>query len=274
MFYEKLRESLDIPNKEDLPRGYFLVGKILVLRLKPSLYKYRKKIGEACLKILPYVHTVILEKGIEGEYRKPKIEIIAGCKCHPTQTILKEHDCQFLIDISKVMWSKGNKSERQRIVKLAKPKEIIVDMFAGIGYFSIFLAKKVKKVYSIDINPVSIEFLRKNVWLNNVENKVEILQGDCRKYSKFLENTADRIIMGYLHDTEKFFPHALRIAKKNAIIHFHRALKIEEIEKTEKKLIEIARKEKVKIKFLRVVRVKSYAPKVWHMVLDIKKEQL
>lgn len=274
MFFFRLKEEARIPEKlvNDLPRGYFLVGRILVLRLKPSLYKYRKEIGKACMKILPYVHSVVLEKGIEGIYRKPKIEVIAGCKCHPeAQTILKEHGCQFLIDISKVMWSKGNKFERQRITKLAKPKEIIVDMFAGIGYFSIFLAKRVRKVYSIDINPVSIEFLRKNVWLNNVENKVEILQGDCRKFSSFLENTADRVLMGYLHDTEKFFSHALRIAKKNAVIHFHRILKVEEIEKMERKLMNTAKKEKVKIKFLGFVKVKSYAPKVWHIVFDILK---
>ncbi len=269
MFYQKLRDILDIPNKDDLPRGYFLIGNILVLRLKPSLYKYRRKIGEACLKILPYVHTVILEKKIQGKVRKPKIEVIAGCKNY--QTILKEHGCQFLIDISKVMWSKGNKFERQRIVKLAKSNETVVDMFSGIGYFSIFLAEKVKKVYSIDINPVAIDFLRKNAWLNNVENKIEILQGDCRKFSSLLENTADRVVMGYLHDTEKFFPHALRIAKSKAIIHFHRAMKIGEIEKIEKKLISMAKKEKVKIRFLKFVKVKSYAPKVWHMVFDIQK---
>jgi tRNA wybutosine-synthesizing protein 2 len=248
-----------------------LIGNILVLRLKPSLYKYRKKIGEACLKILPYVHSVVLEKGIEGVCRKPKIEIIAGCRCHPeAQTLLKENNCQFLIDISKVMWSKGNKSERQRLANLAKPNEIVVDMFSGIGYFSIFLAKKVKKVYAIDINPIAIDFLRKNVWLNNVENKIEILQGDCRKFSSLLENTADRVIMGYLHDTEKFFPHALRISKNKAIIHFHRILKIEEIEKMKRSLVKIAKKQGTNIKILRFVKVKSYAPKIWHIVFDIK----
>ena len=197
-FYQSLYKNLEnkLSKKELglLPRSYNLVGKLLVIRLNKNLMKYKKKIGEACIHILPYVHTVVLEKGIEGEYRKPKIEILAGCKEHDsTQTILKEHNCQFLIDVSKVMWSKGNKEERQRITKLSKPNETIVDMFAGIGYFSIFLAKKVKKIYAIEINKDSIEFLRKNAWLNNVENKIEILQGDCRKFSSLLENTADRI---------------------------------------------------------------------------------
>jgi len=145
-------------------------------------------------------------------------------------------------------------------------------MFAGIGYFSIFISNycNPKKVYAIDINPKAIEYLRKNVWLNNVEDKIEILQGDCRKFSKFLENTADRIIMGYLFDTEKFLPSALRIAKNICVIHFHKTVKTDEIKKLKEKIMEIGRKNKYKIKILRTKKVKSYAPKIWHVVFDLK----
>nr|NIO44248.1 methyltransferase domain-containing protein [Candidatus Aenigmarchaeota archaeon] len=146
-------------------------------------------------------------------------------------------------------------------------KETIVDMFAGIGYFSIFLAKycKPKKIYAIDVNPKAIDYLRKNVWLNKVENKIEILQGDCRKFAKLLEDTADRIIMGYLFKTEKFLPYALKIAKKTAIIHFHRTVKEEEIDKLKEKIMK-----KFNVKVLRTKKVKSYAPKIWHVVYDLK----
>ncbi|NIO44028.1 MAG: class I SAM-dependent methyltransferase family protein, partial [Candidatus Aenigmarchaeota archaeon] len=71
--------------------------------------------------------------------RKPKVEVIAGCK--KTQTLHQEHKCKFLLDVSDIMWSQGNKNERIRLIKTVKSKETIVDMFAGIGYFSIFLAK-------------------------------------------------------------------------------------------------------------------------------------
>ena len=165
------------------------------------------------------------------------------------------------------MWSQGNKDERIRLIKTVKPKETIVDMFSGIGYFSIFLAKycKPEKIYAIDINPKAIEYLRKNIWLNDVENRIEILQGDCRKFSKILENTADRIIMGYLFKTEKFLLHAIKIAKNNAIIHFHRTVKEEEIDKIKEKL-----KKNFNVKVLRTKKVKSYAPKIWHVVFDLK----
>ncbi len=161
------------------------------------------------------------------------------------------------------MWSKGNKAERQRYVKLAKKGEIIVDMFAGIGYFSIFLAKKAK-VYAIDINPKALEYLRKNVWLNKVEDKVEILEGDCRKFSNYLKGVADRVIMGYLYETEKFLPHASKISKKNAIIHFHRIVSQNEKENIKKKLSK-------NFKILRIIKVKSYAPRIEHLVYDLKR---
>jgi len=268
-FYTKLRNKLKnkINEKElnYLPKGYQIVGKILLIKLHKKLLKHKKLIGKAIIEILPYVHNVCLIKEIKKEVRKPKIEVIAGCK--NTQTLHQEHGCKFLLDVSDIMWSQGNKQERIRLVKIVKPKETIVDMFAGIGYFSIFLAKycKPKKIYAIDINPKAIEYLRKNIWLNNVENKIEILQGDCRKFAKLLENTADRIIMGYLFKTEKFLPYALKIAKNNAVIHFHRTVKEEEIEKMKDKI-----KKRFNVKVIKTKRVKSYAPKIWHVVFDLK----
>jgi tRNA wybutosine-synthesizing protein 2 len=264
-FYTSLRRKLDLPEEKLslLPRGYQIIGKIMLIKLDRKLLRHKKLIGKAVLEMFPYINTVCLLKGIENVTRKPKIEIIAGCRS--TLTLHKEHKCQFLIDVSQVMWSQGNKRERMRLVKLPKPNETIVDMFAGIGYFSIFLAKysKPKKIYAIDINPKSTELLRRNAWLNNVENKVEVLQGDCRDFSKILRNMADRIVMGYLFETEKFLPHALRIAKKRCVIHLHRTAKEREIKGLKEKLGK-------KAKVVRITRIKSYAPKIYHYVFDLK----
>jgi tRNA wybutosine-synthesizing protein 2 len=266
----RLKNRLTGKELDHLPKGYQIIGNILLIKLDKRLLKHRRLIGKAIMDMLPYMHTVCLIKEIKRNIRKPEIEVIAGC--NKTQTMNKEHGCKFLLDVSDIMWSQGNKNEKIRLTKMVKPGETIVDMFAGIGYFSIILAKycKPKKIYAIDINPKAIEYLRKNIWLNEVEDKIEILQGDCRKFSKLLENAADRIIMGYLFETEKFLPYALKIAKNNAVIHFHRTVKEEEIDKFKEKLIKIGAKNKVKIKVLKVKRVKSYAPKIWHVVFDLK----
>jgi len=273
-FYTKLKSKLEGRLNESelssLPHGYQIIGRILLIKLKPKLLKHRKIVGEAILEMFPYIHTVCLVEEIKNIKRKPSVEIIAGCKV--TQTLHKEQGCQFLLDVSKVMWSQGNKEERRRMIRIVKPNETLVDMFAGIGYFSIFIAKysKPKKIYAIDINPEAVEYLRKNAWLNGIEDKIEILQGDCRKFATLLENTADRIVMGYLFETEKFLPYALKIAKNNAFIHFHRIAKEEGIEKIKKRVAEIGKKNKCEIKISKVVKVKSYAPKIYHFVFDLK----
>lgn len=265
-FYNMLRMELDgkLPEGEleMLPRGFQVVGNILLIKLDRKLIRQRKVIGKAIIKLFPHIQTVCRFKKLESVTRKPDIEVIAGCIS--TRTVHKEHGCQFLIDVKESMWSKGNKQERVRLMKIVKPGETIVDMFAGIGYWSIFMAKyaKPEKIYAIDINPKALEYLRKNTFINKVEDKVEVLEGDCRSFSKLLENTADRIVMGYLFGTEKFLPYALKIAKKGCVMHFHRNVKDKELGKMKKRLGK-------KFKVLKTVKVKSYSPDTNHYVFDL-----
>jgi tRNA wybutosine-synthesizing protein 2 len=117
------------------------------------------------------------------------------------------------MDVSKIMWSKGNHAERQHMIHIAKPNEIIVDMIAGIGYWCIPIAKhtKVKEIVAIEKNPVSFKYLQENIRANYISNITPIL-GDCRNVKDLPK--ADRIIMGYFPNTIKFLPAALKISKK------------------------------------------------------------
>jgi tRNA wybutosine-synthesizing protein 2 len=265
-FYKILRKelegSLSSKELEVLPRGYQVIGNILILKLDKKLLRHRRLVGKSIIRMFPHIRTVCLFKGLKSATRKPDVEVIAGCG---TITLHREHGCQFLIDVAESMWSKGNKEERIRLTKLAKPNETIVDMFAGIGYFSIFLAKysKPKKLYAVDINPKALEYLRKNAWLNKVESRIEVLEGDCRLFAKLLENTANRIVMGYIFDTEKFLPYALKIARNNCIIHFHRNIKDGDVDKIKEKLQKVG-------KIMKTVKVKSYSPNTNHYVFDLK----
>ncbi len=253
-----------------LPRSYQIVGKILLLKLKSELLKRKKLIGTAILELLPYLQAVCLQKQISDIERKPKIEAIAGKKSF--LALHKENGCLFEINVSKFMFSKGNKEEKMRIIEQVKPNETIIDMFAGIGYWSIPIAKlsKAKKIFAIDINHEAVKSLEKNIFLNNLSGKVEILKGDCRDFAVLLEDTANRIIMGYLFETEKFLPAALKMAKNNCIIHFHKNVDMEKIEGLKEKITRIAEKSGCEIEFIYIGKVKSYAPKIWHIVIDLK----
>ncbi|MFH0830275.1 MAG: class I SAM-dependent methyltransferase family protein [Candidatus Aenigmatarchaeota archaeon] len=251
-----------------LPRGYNGVGEIMILRLKPELMVARKQIGAAALKVLPHFRTVALEKGISGTTRKPRMEVLAGKSS--LETIHREHGCVFKMDLNKVMWSGGNKGERGRLAGMIKPNEKIVDMFAGIGYWTLPVAKKAKQVTAIDVNPTALAFLKENLKLNRLSHKVTVLRGDCRNLSDDLAGTADRVISGWLDDSLVFFPSALKIAKKGATIHYHEALPLDQVEARTEELKDVASAYGRTLKVLDIQHVKSMSPGKQHLVFDLK----
>ncbi len=273
-FYQRVREKLKgkIPENllEKLPRTCRITGKVAIIKLSRELKPWKNEIGNAIMEILP-VKTVCVLKGIEGIERKPIVEVIAG---NGTETLHKEHGCIYKIDVSKFMFSHGNKAEKLRIISMVRNGEIIADMFAGIGYFTIPLAKltKAKKIYAAEINPDAVKYLLENVKLNKIEKKVEIFEGDCREMCKILAEKnikVDRISMGYLFETEKFLSHALLISKKGTYIHFHFLSKEEEVKNMVNKIKQIASNCNAAISIKLVKKVKSYAPRIYHMVADI-----
>lgn len=259
-FKQLLAKEAKLPEKI-LPASYQVLGNILLLKLpNPEALRQKKKIGSAILKIFPYIKTVCLQHGIKGEFRKPKIEIIAGLKL--TETVHKELDCVFKLDTAKIMWSKGNHFERQRLLKLVKPNEIVVDMFAGIGYWSVILARhtKAKRIIAIEKNPAAYDYLIENVCLNKLYN-ITAIENDCRNIR--LSKKPDRIIMGYFPDTIKFLPAALKLSRKGTKIHFH-----ELTSDLEKLKADLEGFRKFRVENIR--EVKEYSPSKRHYVFDLK----
>jgi tRNA wybutosine-synthesizing protein 2 len=266
---EKLREK--IPEKELslLPSGYQKIGNIVILNLKKELLKYDKDIARIILESIPDTKTVCRRTGfISTIHRKPALTIVAGEKT--TETVHKEHGIFYKLDVNEIMFSKGNLSERKRITKLIEEDEVVVDMFSGIGYFSIPIAKtsKPKKVYSIEINPKAYNYLLENIKLNGVENKIVPILGDCVFEVSKLGRIADRVIMGLLPSCKEYLIDALKVIKSNGFIHYHGTAKDwKELFEDVKTAAEI---EGFNVELLEKVRVKSYAPKIYHWVLDCR----
>jgi len=266
---EELKDKLSEEELSLLPSSYQKIGDILIINLKDELVRYEKKIGRILLERIPHTRTVCRKEGpILGETRKPKIKVIAGDE--NTETVHKEHGILFKLDVVKIMFAKGNLNERKRIARLVRDGEIIIDMFAGIGYFSLGVAKfaNPKKIFSIEINPVAFHYLHENIKLNKVEDKIEPILGDCREIIPRLGRIADRVIMGLLPSCKEFLPYALDVVKYGGIIHYHGVAKKEEWKKLFEEVKEAAEKKRLRVKLMEKVKVKSYAPKVFHWVLD------
>jgi len=251
-----------IPLKSELaelmPVSYQQIGDICLIFLNKKLYSKRKEIGKVILENHPQFKTVCIRNKISGEFRKPKVEVIAG---DGTETVHRELGCSFKLDVSKIMWSKGNHFEKKRMISVVEPREVIVDMFAGIGYWTIPIAKHAKaaKIYAIEKNKTAFDYLEQNIRANYIANVIPIL-GDCMKVKNLPR--ADRIIMGYFPNTLKFLPSALKISKKGTIIHLHELTS--DVKKTTKEIW------KHKVKIIGVREVKEYSPSKRHYVFDLQ----
>ena len=241
---------------------YQKIGEIVILNKKD------KKTAERLLLYMPNTKTVMYKTGsIFGKYREPKLKKLAG---NGTVTIHKEHGCLFKIDVEKIMWSKGNHKERIRLTELVKKGEVIVDMFAGIGYFSIPLAKhsKVKRIYAIELNPVSFSYLLDNIKLNKTR-KIKPINADCMSVE--IPEKADRVLMGLLPSSKEYLPKALDLVKPGGVIHYH-GIDTAGAEKLWEDVETACKKKRLKCELLKRTKVKSWNPKKWHWVLDVKIE--
>ncbi|MCK9151498.1 class I SAM-dependent methyltransferase [Methanobacterium alcaliphilum] len=217
---------------------------------------------------MPGIDTVIKLGYINGQKRQPDVKILAGSN---TETIHKENRCLFKLDVSKVMWSKGNVNERMRITQLVQQGEHIVDMFAGIGYFSIPLAvhSPAEKIYSIEINPVAFHYLNENIILNKVENRVKPILGDSKEIAPTIK--ADRVIMGYVGTTHHFLGSALKCIVDGGIIHYHETVPDKIMHERPINRIKKAADNR-KVTFLQQRIIKKYSPGVSHIVVDARIE--
>jgi len=269
LLQENFKEKFNRKELSLLPSSYQKIGNIVILNLKEELWKYDKQIGQFLLKKIPDTRTICRRTGfITTEQRRPQLEVIVGDK--NTETIHKEHGILYKLDVNDIMFAKGNLNERNRITKLVTKNETVVDMFSGIGYFSIPIAKlsNPRKVISIEINPVAYHYLCANIKLNKVEDKVIPVLGDCVVEIPKLGRIADRVIMGLLPSCKEYLIDAMKVIKQNGVIHYHGTAKYwKELFDDVKTAAEI---EGFKVELIRKVRVKSYAPRIYHLVLNCR----
>jgi tRNA wybutosine-synthesizing protein 2 len=271
-FREMISRSLGIPKNRArfLPGGFQRVGSIVILNLRPEVKDLGKGIGKVLLDKYKYVKTVAVQiEGVSGELREPSIHVVAGED--RTVTMHRENGCKFRVDLSKVMFSKGNLYERGRIPKLVKSGETVVDMFAGIGYFSVPIAKNAKpfKIFSIEKNPSSFGLLKENIKLNKLEKVITPVLGDCRNVK--MGKIADRVLMGYLPKTHKYLPYAFSSLKRSGgVVHYHDNYHKNELwEKPIDTLRNSAFKAGYELKRVsHKAKVKEYSPNVIHVVVD------
>lgn len=248
-----------------VPRRYERIGDVLLLRLPPDLGPAREAIAAAYAEVLR-AKTVVHDRGVRGPWREPDVEVLYG---GDTETVHTEDGVRYKLDVARTMFSSGNLAERIRMGRAVRPGETVVDLFAGIGYFALPMAVhgRAARVVACEVNPVAFRYLEENVRLNRAW-AVEPRLGDCRRTAP--AGIADRIVMGYL-DGEAYLDVAMRAAKDGCVLHYHESTPEEEVPQGPRSRVEsAARRAGLRAEVLAVRKIKSYAPRIRHVVLDAR----
>lgn len=256
-----------IPERVLLPSGFHLVGHVALLNLNSLLMEYSVMIGEAVLEYDHRVKTVAAKVGpTTGVERTPSYEVVAGNRITITTHI--ENGIQFRLDPIRITFSGGNRRERIELPKRVQPGEKVVDMFSCVGQFALHIAKKQNTtVTAIEINPEAYRYLVENINLNGFEDRVIPILGDCREVHPV--RYANRVVMGYLHETTNFLPYALdTLSEEGGTIHMHMTLSPKSLNYIIDDIKEIS-KERYFIPEIEVRKIKNYSPDINHCVFDI-----
>ena len=201
-----------------VPTSYLLFGSAIVLRFPGELPShYERLIGEGWVRTLG-LRTALKRRGIiTGPHREPALERLYGPEGDVTHV---ENGIRYTFDPERVMFSPGNQRERIRMGTLDMRGETVVDLFAGIGYFSlpVALGTGAQTVYACEINPVAFRYLTRNITDNRADTMVP-LAGDNRMVAP--RGVADRVIMGYMGTTHLFLETAFACLRDGGIIHYH-----------------------------------------------------
>lgn len=191
MSIEQVLREIIPPEIDHIPSSFEVVGHLVHLNLKDHFLPYQHQIGQVIVDKLPNIRTVVNKSSnIETKFRTFPMDLIAGEKDYNVE--VSQSNCRFRFNFEDVYWNSRLQSEHERIVSLCKKGDIIVDMFAGVGPFSIPLAKKGCFVHANDLNPYSYKYLVDNAKRNKVEENHISYNMDGREFIR--QMNADNVL--------------------------------------------------------------------------------
>lgn len=203
-----------------------------------------------------------------------------------------DNKIKYTFDVTLCMFSAGNVTEKLRVASLSCQGQTIVDLYAGIGYFTLpyLMHAGASRVHACEWNPAAVEALRKNVQLNGVADRCTIHVGDCRQVCP--ERVADRVNLGLIPSSADGWPAACRALnpeRECCWMHVHENVECKpgtseakhELWQNRAGQVCAAMEDLLRhhgrgwtVTCEHIERVKSYAPRVDHLVFDLRCQQL
>jgi len=249
---------------ESVPSSWAVVGSIILVDVAGC--PNPEAVGEALLALHGEADTVLARGGIAGRTREPDVRVLAGEG--DTETVHTEHGTRYAMDLAEVMFSPGNEAERAGMADRVAVGERVFDMFAGIGYFTLPMARAGAEVLAAEIRPEAYRYLVENAVLNGVQDRVEAYRADCADVE--VEEPVDRVVMGHYEAHERLDA-AIAALRSGGTLHLHEATPTAELWDRPVGRIEAAAERagrSVEILDRRVV--KGYSAGVEHVVVDAR----
>lgn len=277
---KKLAKELlgpDIANK--VLKRIEIIGDIAIIR-KPFDIELDilKPLAEELINRIKYIKSVwAASSPVRGMHRVREYVHLAGER--KSETIYREHGCVFKLDITKVYISPVLSYDHIRIARSIRNGENVLNMFAGIGGYTIIISRYSKPCYvlSIDINTYAIKYLKENIELNKVGNINEVILGEAITVTSSLKPFFDRVLIPLPELARASVPKAVEVLKPCGWIHPH--IFVNALNKREAILIAIKDIESilrycnVRYDFTNSHVIRSVGPRRYHVVLDIRIEK-
>jgi len=266
----RLAERAGLEAARRLPRRYQRLGRVVLVRWPEELRPEFAWLAEA-LALELHAETVARWTGaVDGPRRLPRLERLRGSS---TETEVREDGVAFRLDAARVLYSRGNRTERARMARYGSPGERVADLFAGIGYFALPIARHGRpgEVVAVEENPDSYGYLEENVRRNRLGDLVRPLLGDNRTVG-LPSARFDRVLLGYLPDATPWLGRALGLLQRTGgTVHLHRAVGSREpAGRTLREASEEVERLGGSVRAASVRTVKAYGPGREHRVLDLR----
>lgn len=199
---------------DEIPSGFNSAGHVAHLNLRPAYHPYKKLIGELLVDKNKHIRTVINKVdnvGTESAFRTFSYEVLAGPDDMDVE--VRENDCNFHFDYSKVYWNSRLEPEHTRLIRMFQPGEVVCDLMAGIGPFAVPAGKRGVFVWANDMNPESYRYLNEAIKRNKVGQYVRSFNEDGRS---FIHQAADSVYAASVAGDHAVVESKVRRHKKDA----------------------------------------------------------
>lgn len=273
MLKKALEGVLTSDEAAELYSAFDQIGDIIIIRIPDALLSKKRLIGQTLLESVHPARSVFYQASdVSGNFRTRNLELIAGED--DTETEYKEFGCRFKVDVEKAFFSPRLATERNRIAEFVQDGEVVINMFGGVGMFSIVAARKKKcTVFNIDLNPYAAKLCEQNIKMNKkLAGQVISIQGDAAQIIKEqLQDKGDRTLMLLPEKSDEFLGSAIAATKSGGIIHYyshqHADKRQDSVELSKQHYLNVT---PVKSEILGGRMVRAVGPRYYQTVVDVR----